>query len=126
MYPDNIFSVCLITFNQNGDILAVSRKNNHHDMCLPGGKIDIGETTEESIFREVKEETGLDIINLKFQFIRDCPHLTDQKPCVVFTGDVIGQINYEPHVFKWVKPIIVTQGSFGEFTSSFNKLNIKF
>lgn len=29
--------------------------------CLPGGKIEYGETIEEAIIREIKEESGLDI-----------------------------------------------------------------
>ncbi len=31
------------------------------EWCLPGGKLDFGETLEEGAIREVKEETGIDI-----------------------------------------------------------------
>ena len=130
MTSTNIFSVCLVSFNKEGKLLAVSRKYDHSDMGLPGGKIDPGETKEEAILREVKEETGLDITNLKFQFVRQCIDDKDKidKSCGVFTGDVIGTINHnEPHIVDWVDPIVITKGSFGDFNiSTMEKLNIKY
>lgn len=44
--------------NSNGEILLCHSNNNYH---LPGGHLDEGETFEECLVREIKEETGIDI-----------------------------------------------------------------
>jgi mutator protein MutT len=56
-FTTSLFSVVAL-MRQNGAILAVSRKDNHEDFGLPGGKIDPGETPEKAIAREMDEEVG--------------------------------------------------------------------
>ncbi|RLI93992.1 MAG: hypothetical protein DRO90_02530 [Candidatus Altiarchaeales archaeon] len=48
---------------KNNSIILVKRKNPpFEDMwALPGGFVEYGETVENAILREVKEETGLDV-----------------------------------------------------------------
>ena len=48
-------------------ILGVSRKDNSNDFGLPGGKVDLGETWEEALVREVREETG--VVVKKFELL---------------------------------------------------------
>lgn len=47
----------------NGKIVLIERKNAPYQgkYALPGGFVDIGETTEKAVEREVNEETGLTI-----------------------------------------------------------------
>ena len=45
---------------RNGKIL-VQREKDGNEYALPGGHVAIGETSEESLIREFKEETGADI-----------------------------------------------------------------
>ena len=51
----------------NGKIVLIKRKNPPYqgNFALPGGFVEIGETTEEAIVREVQEETGLSIKIIK-------------------------------------------------------------
>ena len=123
---EELFSVCVLLKDNDGNILMVSRKTDHNDFGLPGGKIDPGETKEEAIVREVREETGLELCNLIYLFTMPCAHLNETKPCALFIADYFGTINHnEPHVVKWDKPEVVLNGTFKDFNREvFDRLNI--
>ncbi|WP_345986093.1 NUDIX hydrolase [Sulfurimonas sp. HSL-1656] len=42
-------------------IVLIERKNPPHGWALPGGFVDIGETVEQAVRREMKEEISLDV-----------------------------------------------------------------
>jgi len=46
-------------------IVLVERKNPPYGWAIPGGFVEYGETLETCAIREAKEETGLDIFNLR-------------------------------------------------------------
>jgi ADP-ribose pyrophosphatase YjhB (NUDIX family) len=48
-----------------GQIILIMRKNPPHGWAIPGGFIEYGESAEDAARREAKEETGLDIVNLR-------------------------------------------------------------
>lgn len=56
---------------QNGKIL-VQRDLNGDEFALPGGHVKIGETLEDALVREYKEETGADIRCLKMLWSEEC------------------------------------------------------
>lgn len=52
----------IIIQNANGEILVGKRKGSHSPFySIPGGHLEMGETFEEGIKKEVLEETGLEI-----------------------------------------------------------------
>jgi ADP-ribose pyrophosphatase YjhB (NUDIX family) len=58
--PKHSVSVAGIVVRDDGRILAVQRRDNAH-WEPPGGVLELGETFEEGVRREVAEETGVDV-----------------------------------------------------------------
>ncbi|MBL7191897.1 NUDIX hydrolase [bacterium] len=48
-----------------GKIILIKRRNPPLGYALPGGFVDYGESLEQAALREAKEETGLDVLNLR-------------------------------------------------------------
>jgi len=75
--------------------------------CLPGGRLDQNETTTQGVMREVKEETGYDVENIKIFCINTNParkNDKDQNVAFVFTADVLKQTSEpdaESSEIKW-------------------------
>lgn len=59
----------------NGKIVLIQRKKPPYqgNFALPGGFVEIGETTEEATVREVLEETGLSIEIIKLLGVYSAP-----------------------------------------------------
>ncbi len=63
-YINPIPVVVCVAYNSSGEILLVKRKLEpaRGTWALPGGFMEVGETTEETGVRELEEETGLEAI----------------------------------------------------------------
>lgn len=62
-----ILTNMVMIYNDKNEILVQNRiKNDWPGINFPGGHVDYNESIDESVIREIKEETGLDILNIQF------------------------------------------------------------
>lgn len=110
------YTAQVVLINPEGLVLGVSRKNNHNDFGLCGGKmedIDNG-NPELTAIRETFEETGLRISNLRLVFAMH----KDGYMGYTYLADYDGEINHdEPHVVKWLPFETLIMGSFGKYNT---------
>lgn len=77
-----------------GGIVMIERSNPPLGWALPGGFVDYGESVEDAVVREVKEETNLDFIGVKQYKVYSKPHRDPRfhTVSVVFTGTGEGEL----------------------------------
>ncbi len=83
---------CIIRYG-NG-IVLVERKYPPLGWALPGGFVEVGETVEQAVRREMREETGLVLENLKQFHVYSDPARDPRfhTVSVVFTADGAGEL----------------------------------
>lgn len=108
---------CIVIKNDEGEILCVSRKDNHTDFGLPGGKMeDIDQSLPQiTACRETLEETGLSINVEDLELVYACHH-DGYMTYTYYTEKFTGEINHnEPHVVMWGTFDDLIEGSFGSY-----------
>lgn len=100
--------------NENKEVLLVKR-NQFEFWGLPAGGIEIGESIEDCLIREVKEETGLNIKSFKVIGIASNPMIETVK---YPNGDIIQALSIVFHSDEWegvLKPDEDEIGNLGFF-----------
>lgn len=75
---------------KDGKVLLGKRKNAHGEgqYAFPGGHFEYMESFEDCVQREVREETGMEIDNIKFQLVGNILHFAPKHYVQVsFTAD---------------------------------------
>lgn len=63
-----------LIFDRTGEKILLTRRTDNGRWCLPGGRMDPGESIEETCVREVWEETGLNVKVVRLLGIYSSPH----------------------------------------------------
>lgn len=109
---NTIENIVRIIFKQDGKILFC-KSNEYGHYFLPGGHVEFGDTLEQTIYKEMNEELGLqkeDISNIQFTKIFENMYGTEenkfQEINFVFKADIKDELEIqskEEHIsFEWV------------------------
>jgi 8-oxo-dGTP diphosphatase len=110
---------CAIIRNEDEEILIVQRgQNSDHPLKweFPGGKIMPGESEEECIIREIKEELSMDIVIFKKLQPVKYDYGIKQIELIPFISDTLDELPLlsEHIAFKWIAPEMLSGIDFSE------------
>jgi mutator protein MutT len=114
-HPDQPYPIPVVRAlieNSEGRILLLRRAETAHGQgkwCLPGGKIDYGQTVEAALAKEILEETSLQLLATDFFFFQNSlPLHPGGMHCINFyfhcrvSGDL--KLNAESSAYAWIGP----------------------
>ncbi len=94
-----LVGIGIMIFRKN-KILLGKRKGSHGqgDYAFPGGHLDYMENFEECAIREIKEETGIKVKNIKFQLLSNIKKFNPKH--YVHIGLIADHKNGEPKILE--------------------------
>jgi len=116
-------AVAAFITNGKGELLVLRRNQDPGKgmLDLPGGFCDIGETIEEAVVREVKEETGLEVTHMEYMFSEpnkyrysdfDIPTLDAFFRCEVVDTQAVTAMD-DVSEYIWIDPEDIQTEQFG-------------
>lgn len=85
---------------KDGRVLLAKRKGSHGEgeYAFPGGHLEYGESFEECARREIREETGIEIKSIQFQFLANVKKYSEKH--YVHIGLIADWKSGEPKVLE--------------------------
>lgn len=121
-YPEP--TVSAVIFNPEGKILLCKSHKWENKYVIPGGHIELGEKMEDALRREILEETGLHIFDLRLISLKECINsgtFHEKKHfifidylCKTDSSDVT--LNDEAETYEWVSLSEIENYDLGGFT----------
>lgn len=121
-YPEP--TVSAIIFNPEGKILLCKSHKWENKYVIPGGHIELGEKMEKALKREILEETGLDIYDIKLIGLKESIYSNtfhEKKHfifidyiCKTYSSDVT--LNDESEQYEWINIEQIEHYDLGGFT----------
>lgn len=121
-YPEP--TVGAIIFNPDGKILLCKSHKWENKYVIPGGHIELGEKMEEALKREILEETGLDIYDIRLISIKESIYSDSfhEKKHFIFidylcrTDSRVVFLNNEAEEYEWADINQIENYDLGGFT----------
>lgn len=108
-----VATVGALIYNDRGEVLMIRTHKWSNLWGIPGGKIKFGEGSTDALRREIREETNLEITDVKLALVQDCIHSREfyrdaHFVLLNYTCRSVGvtpvRLNDEAVEFRWVSP----------------------